>query len=285
MKLIIVFTLVVGMAYGKEVTLDIGQITSFFDANSKGTVNQVAFSLSQLESFHEQLQNPKGRKAKELTKKYLKYSYPKGSIPITQIAKAKLPNISKAELLKANGESLLIDFSLEELWSLSPTVLNLIPTQSVQVKTATLSAKNIEIGLSKFKHNLYYSTFVRMHDVSGKGYLFSSPSEENLVAEGLDKIKNNFPITFINSQCSQNKCVTTKNANIFSSFKFDRLQISQILPKAKVLAQCNYENIYRREYHNYSSIEVAYNECILKTINREKPKPISPLLKRLYNDR
>lgn len=278
------FTTLFGMLYAEEVNLNIGQITSFFDANSNGTINQVPFSLSQLESFYQQLQQPRGQKAKELAQKYLKHSYPKGSISISQIEQAKLPNIAKAELLKANGESLLINFTLKELWTLSSGLLNLIPSNSIQVKTNRLNAKNIEIGLSKFGHNLHYSTFVRMHDVSGKSYLFSSPSEDNLVAEGLDKIKNSFFITFINNQCSKKECQTRKSANIFSSFKFKTLQSSQISPKAKIVAQCHYENIYRREYSHYLNIQIAYNECKLKTINGRKPKPLSPLLKRLYGN-
>lgn len=280
----LLFILSLTKVYAEEIVLDIGRISKFFEQNSDGTVNRVSFSLRQLESFHQQLQYPKGKASKKLTQKYLKYTYPKGSVPIGQIVNSPLPNSAKAEIIKSNGTSLLIGFTLQELWSLPSKLLQLIPERSVQVKTPTLLAKNIENGLQDFKHNLYYSTFIRMDDAQGKEYLFSSPSENNLVAEGLYKIKNGFPIAFVNHQCQKKKCTTERQNEIYSSFEFDRVEASQILPTAKVIATCHYENIYRREYRDHSSIEVAYHQCHLKSINSQQPKAIDPLLKRLYNE-
>lgn len=123
-----------------------------------------------------------------------------------------------------------------------------------------------------------------MQDSSMKEYLFSSPSEDNLVAEGFEKIKNNFTINFEVHKCIHAKCTTIKNQDIYSSFKFNKLY-STLNPKSKVMAKCNYENIYRREYTNELTIEIAYDNCTIETINGNKAKAISPLLQRLYDDK
>lgn len=282
-KLLIFFLLLLnGNLNAENITLDIAQISSFFDSHSNGKVNPVPFNLRQLESFHKQL-GVKGKEAKNLTRKYLKFTYPKGSIAIGKINSSSLPMSSKLELIKANGKNLVISFSLTELWSLPQKLLNAIPPHSINASVNRLDAKNIERGLVKFKHNLHYSTFIRMQDSLMKEYLFSSPSEDNLVAEGLDKIKNNFSITFKAQECKKSKCTSKKKQDIYSSFKFEKLY-SSIPIQANIIAQCNYENIYRREYTNELSIEIAYDNCSVESINGQKPKAISPLLQRLYDE-
>lgn len=269
-------------SFAEEIGLDIQQINSFF--NNQGVADKVPFNLNQLESFYIKLNKPKGDAAIKLTKKYLSLSYPKGYVYIVDVINSKLPSTSKVLILKASKQSLLLSANLDDLWQMPLEYLNSIQLNSIKAEGLNIASNSIQNKVLDHNHNLSYSAYVRMHDSSGEEYLLSTPSEQHAVSEVLSKVGNSFQISFISDQCTEKQCVTKNINGIFSSFKFSAIQLSQLSSGNNVVAECGYENIYRREYQNHSVIEVSYNNCRLVSIDGKAPEKLSPLLKRIYSN-
>jgi len=276
MRLFIALFALLSLLHSEKVEIDIAQINKFFDKDRDGVADRVAFDLAKFEEFYQQLGTP--QRFDKITQKYLSLTYPQGKVRLNDILHSSLPPSSQKLIVQANNKSLILSTALSDLWSLDAKALEMVKAKSVKV--GSLEANEIETKAQKYQDNMHYVAYIRIGDTNDNEYLSSNPSNEHLVSEVLSKIKGSFDIEFVAGSCTQDKCKSKGEGIIFSSFSLQQKDIVRIATGDRVVANCSYDTIYRREYSTHKEIEITYRGCRLLTINGKTPPKFDSVFER-----
>ena len=281
MRLFITLLAFLSLLYSERIELNIAQINKFFDKDRDGVVDRVAFDLVKFEGFYQQLGAP--QYFDKITQKYLSLTYPQGKVKLGDILHSSLPPNSQKLIIQANNKSLILSITFDELWSLDSKALEMVEAKGIRVNDRVVS-QEIEQKAKKYQDNMHYVAYIRINDANDNEYLSSNPSYEHLLSEVLQKIKGSFEVAFRVGSCNKDKCKTTPNGTLYSSFALAQKDIVRIATDDKVVAKCNYDNIYRREYTSHKEIEIAYRGCKLVSINGKEPRKFDRVFERALDE-
>ena len=111
---------------------------------------------------------------------------------------------------------------------------------------------------------------IYFQDASKNEYFLSTPRAKNhLLAQFLDN-RNTLSYLFTAIHCTQQICTSQIKGSSFASFQFQGNNVSDIRPKNRIHAKCDYEGTYRRKYPDKTKIEFVFKQCQIVTLN-DKP--------------
>jgi len=135
-----------------------------------------------------------------------------------------------------------------------------------QINVAALLALNHQ----HYRQDIYYGMDIYFQDASQNEYFLSTPRAKNhLLAQFLDN-RNALSYLFTAIHCTQQICTSQTKGSSFATFQFQGNDVSNIRPKNRVHAKCDYEGTYRRKYSDKTKIELVFKPCQIVTLN-DKP--------------
>lgn len=135
-----------------------------------------------------------------------------------------------------------------------------------QINVAALLALNHQ----HYRQDIYYGMDIYFQDTNQNEYFLSTPRAKNhVLAQFLDN-RNTLSYLFTASHCTQQICTSQIKGSSFATFQFQSNDVSDIHPKNRIHAKCDYEGTYRRKYPDQTKIEFVFKPCQIVTLN-DKP--------------
>jgi len=165
------------------------------------------------------------------------------------------------EMPQKSTVTLSKELTLSTLLTLSKTELEELQTKNIRFVSQQIDiAELLRINQQEFNQNLYYMAHISSQNAKQTRYLLSSSHDEkHLLAYYLKNSISSLKCYFEVANCIKHICTTGKQDNSFASFKFNNF------PNFKqgefVTTDCQYENIYRRDYEDKTEIEIVFTHC------------------------
>ncbi len=246
----------------------------FAQQTPNATIPKRAFNLTELEAVIGRYA-PTPKAQEDLTRRYLKLSYPAGTLDLMQLAGSGLPRPAKLAVLRAPESSVRLSCtaSVGELLGQVPRDLLLALLESPAAANGVMprtmdAAELLQITKTRYAKESDYDTHVPIHDTSGESYVVSSPRlRTHLLGALLDKTRNQQrTIALQVAECADAICKSVAVGEGFASFAFIDGGADYLAAGQAATAKCRYDAGYRRVYDNRTEIELAFTGCTLETV-------------------